>query len=144
MAVSPQQNEKDLVSFQIPPQSLEAEESLLSAILIDNDTLLDVLEILSPPDFYKSIHQKIFAAITNLFSRNEPIDLVTVTNQLKSDGQLEAVGGATYLAALIETVPMAVNARHYAKIIHDKASLRRLIDKANQITKKCKVHNFIG
>jgi replicative DNA helicase len=137
MAVSPQQNEKDLVSFQIPPQSLEAEESLLSAILIDNDTLLDVLEILSPPDFYKSIHQKIFAAITNLFSRNEPIDLVTVTNQLKSDGQLEAVGGAAYLAALIETVPMAVNARHYAKIIHDKASLRRLIDKANQITKKC-------
>jgi replicative DNA helicase len=137
MAVGPHRNEKELVSFQIPPQSLEAEESLLSAILIDNNALLDVLEILSPYDFYKSNHQKIFAAITNLFSRNEPIDLVTVTNQLKSEGQLEAVGGAAYLAALIETVPMAVNAGHYAKIIHDKASLRRLIDKANQITKKC-------
>ena len=137
MALSPQKTEKDDVSFQLPPQSLDAEDSILSAILIDNNTLLEVLEILSADDFYKPAHQKVFAAITTLFSKNEPIDLVTLTNQLKVDNQLEAIGGASYLATLIETVPIAVNARHYAKIIHDKASLRRLIEKANQITRKC-------
>ncbi|MBW1963013.1 MAG: replicative DNA helicase [Deltaproteobacteria bacterium] len=137
MTLSAQQTGKDPLSFQLPPQSLEAEESLLSAILIDNTVLLDVIEILSPEDFYKTAHQHIFSAISSLFSQNEPIDLVTLTNRLKTDGRLEAVGGATYLASLLESVPMAVNARHYAKIIRDKAALRRLIEKAGQITRKC-------
>jgi len=109
----------------------------LSAILIDNQTLLEVVEILQPEDFYKSAHQKIFSAVLNLFSNSEPVDLVTLTTQLRDDGHLEEVGGATYLAALVETVPLAVNAKHYSKIIHDKAALRRLIDKANQIAKRC-------
>ena len=109
----------------------------MSAILIDNQTLLEVVEILQPEDFYKSAHQKIFSAVLNLFSNSEPVDLVTLTTQLRDDGHLEEVGGATYLAALVETVPLAVNAKHYSKIIHDKAALRRLIDKANQIAKRC-------
>jgi replicative DNA helicase len=129
--------EKNHRFFQLPPQSLEAEESLLSAVLIDNQSLLDIVEILSPHDFYKPAHQKIFSGVLNLFSENEPVDLVTLTNQLRNAGHLEEVGGAVYLASLVDTVPIAVNVKHYAKIVHDKASLRRLIDKANQIAQKC-------
>lgn len=121
----------------VPPQSLEAEESILSAVLIDNSTLLDVIEILTPDDFYRSAHQKIFSAVIELFSRNEPVDLVTLTNILKEKAQLEEIGGAAYLAGLVDTVPIAVNAQHYGKIVHDKASLRRLIAKASEIAKRC-------
>ena len=137
MAESRLQKQKDPSLYHIPPQSLEAEDSILSAILVDNDTLLDVVEILSPEDFYKSAHQKIFSAIVDLFSRNEPVDLVTLTNILREQGRLEEVGGALYLAKLLDTVPMAVNAPHYAKIVHDKACLRRLIEKSNDIVKRC-------
>ena len=121
----------------LPPQNIEAEESLLSAILVDNTALLEVVEILAPQDFYRTAHQKIFAAISDLFNRGEPIDLVTLANGLKEKGHLEGVGGAAYLARLVDTVPMAVNAQHYARIVHDKAVLRRLIEKANAITKRC-------
>ncbi len=131
------QNKQDPSLYKIPPQSIEAEESLLSGILIDNNTLLDIIDIISPEDFYRSAHQKIFSGIVELFSKNEPVDLVTLTNALKERGHLEEIGGATYLATLVDTVPLAVNAKHYAKIVHDKASLRSLIEKANKIAKEC-------
>ena len=137
MANTPLQIKKDPSLHHIPPQSLEAEESILSSILIDNNTLFEVLEILSPEDFYRSAHQKIFSAIAELFYRNEPIDLVTLTNILREQGRLEEIGGAAYLANLVDTVPLAVNAPHYAKIVHDKSCLRRLIEKTNTITKRC-------
>ena len=121
----------------IPPQNVEAEESILSAILIDNHTLLDVLEILSAEDFYKTAHQQIYTAIVELFDRNEPVDLITLSNYLKEKNQIEKIGGAAYLSELVDSVPMAVNARHYAEIVHGKACLRRLIEKANIITKRC-------
>jgi replicative DNA helicase len=121
----------------LPPQNLEAEESILSAVLIDNDTLLDVLEVLAPEDFYKSAHQKIFAAVAELFRKSEPVDLVTLSNILRAQNRLEEIGGATYLARLVDTVPLAVNAQHYAKIVHDKACLRRLIEKSNKIARRC-------
>lgn len=124
---------KDPSLRKLPPQNIEAEESILSAVLIDGSTLLDIVEILSPEDFYRTAHQKIFAAITELFAKSEPIDLVTVANNLKEKGKLEDVGGATYLAQLIDTVPLAVNAEHYARIIRDKSSLRKLIEQANII-----------
>jgi len=123
--------------YHLPPQNLEAEESIISAILIDNDTLLEILDVLSPDDFYKTAHQKIFAAITELFTKSEPVDLVTLTNLLREQNRLEEIGGATYLARLVDTVPLAVNAQHYAKIVHDKACLRRLITKSNAITRRC-------
>ena len=129
--------EKDPALHKIPPQNLEAEESVLSAILLDNSTLLDVLETLEPEDFYRSAHAKLFAAITELFAKNEPVDLVTLANILKEKNQLEEIGGATYLAKLVDTAPLAVNAQHYAKIIRDKAALRQLIERANQISTKC-------
>ena len=129
--------EKDPSLEHIPPQSIEAEESLFSAIMLNNKNLLEIIEILGIEDFYKPAHQKIYAAILDLFSKDEPIDLVTLKNQLKEKGHLEHIGGATYLATLIETAPMATNSEHYARIIHDKASLRKLIEGSNAIIKRC-------
>ncbi|MES0350428.1 MAG: replicative DNA helicase [Desulfobacteria bacterium] len=130
-------SDKDPWLQKVPPQNIEAEQSILSAILIDNNTLPEVLEILSEKDFYREVHQKIFSAMVDLFERSEPADLITVTNILKEQGQLESVGGATYLSELVDTIPMATNAAHYAKIIHEKATLRRLIERAASITSRC-------
>jgi replicative DNA helicase len=99
----------------VPPHNIEAEQSILSAILIENNTLPEVLEILSDQDFYREAHRKIFKAMVELFEKNEPADL----------------------AELVDAVPMAVNAAHYAKIIQEKASLRRLIEQAASITTRC-------
>jgi replicative DNA helicase len=129
--------QKDPSLYNIPPQNIEAEQSILSAILLDNNALLDVIELLSPEDFYKTAHQKIFSAIIDLFDKGEPIDLVTLANHLNEKGRLEKIGGASYLARLVDAVPLAVNAQHYAKIVHDKAALRRLIEKSNAIAKRC-------
>ena len=137
MAQNPLKIGKDPSLYHVPPQSLEAEESILSAILVDNDTLPEILEILSPQDFYRSSHQKMFTAITELFVKDEPVDLVTLTNILRERGWLEGIGGAAYLANLVDTVPLAVNAQYYAKIIHEKACLRQLIEKTNAIAKRC-------
>jgi len=129
--------ENDPSLTHLPPQNIEAEASILSAILIDNSILLDVLELLSPQDFYKSAHNYIFAGMSALFTRSEPVDLVTLTNLLREQKQLEKIGGATYLASLVDSVPLAVNAQHYARIVRDKAALRLLIKKSNDITRRC-------
>jgi len=121
----------------VPPHNVEAEQSILSAILIDNETFSEVLEVLSEADFYREAHAKIFKAMVGLFERSEPADLITLSNLLKKQGQLQAVGGASYLAELVDTVPMAVNAMHYAKIVQEKALLRRLIERAAAITTRC-------
>jgi replicative DNA helicase len=128
---------KDPLLHKLPPQNIEAEEALISAILIDNSVLDDVTEILTADDFYKSAHQKIFSAIIELYKNNEPVDLVTLTNKLREKGDLEKIGGATYLAKLLDSVPMAVNAKHYAGIIHEKFLIRRLIEKGNRIIDCC-------
>ncbi|MBL0700711.1 MAG: replicative DNA helicase [Desulfosarcina sp.] len=129
--------EKDTSLYKLPPQNIEAEENLISAILLDNDVLNDVVEVVAPDDFYRSSHKVIYEAITELYSKNEPVDLITLTNILKECGKLDEVGGATYIAGIVDTVPLAVNAQYYAKIIHDKACLRRLIEKANEISRRC-------
>lgn len=121
----------------LPPQSIEAEESILSAVLIDNNALIDIVEVISADDFYKTAHQIIFTGIEALYAKSEPVDLVTLSNILREMDSLDKVGGATYLARLVDTVPMAVNARHYARIIRDKALLRRLVDRSNAITQRC-------
>jgi replicative DNA helicase len=121
----------------VPPHNMEAEQSVLSAILIENKTLPEVLESLSEQDFYRAAHQKIFAAVVDLFEQNEPADLITLANVLKRKAQLESVGGASYLAELMDAVPMAVNAPHYARIVREKATLRRLIETAASITRRC-------
>lgn len=121
----------------VPPHNIEAEQSILSAILIDNNTFPEVLEVLSDADFYREAHGRVFKAMVELFERNEPVDLITLANSLKKQGNLEAVGGASYLAELVDTVPMAVNATHYAKIVQEKALLRRLIERMAAITTRC-------
>ena len=123
--------------YGLPPQSIEAEESILSSILINNETLFDILEVLSPEDFYRLSHQKIFSGICDLFKRNEPVDIITLSNILRENNHLDEAGGASYLAGLLDTAPVASNARHYARIIHDKACLRQLIKKAQEITTSC-------
>jgi replicative DNA helicase len=129
--------EKSYGFDKLPPQNLDAEESLIAAILLDNNTLLDILDIISPGDFYKSAHQIIFEAVGELFNRGDPIDLVTLADHIKSRNQLEAIGGAVYLAKVVDTAPVPANAKHYALIIRDKAALRRLITAASRITTSC-------
>jgi len=121
----------------IPPQQIEAEQSLLGGILIDNEGLPSALEILKGDEFYRDAHRTIFRAVQELFERNEPVDLITVTDLLTEKNQLEAVGGATYLAALTGMVPSSTNVQTYAKIINEKALLRRLIQSAQQIMSWC-------
>lgn len=131
------QTEKNPILYKIPPHNIEAEESLLCAVLVDNRMVLEIIEILAPEDFYRPANQIIFTSIINLFSRNEPIDLITLFNQLQETGKIEAVGGKRYLVSLMESIPAAVNAQYYAKIVYDKACMRRLIEKSSSIIGQC-------
>lgn len=123
--------------YRLPPQNIEAEQCILGGILIEDQALLKVIEFLRPEDFYKEAHSIIYDAILDLFNRNEPQDLVTVHNALKAKGKLEAVGGAAYLAEITETMPVAANIGYYGKIVWDKAVLRKLIQKASDISTLC-------
>lgn len=123
--------------LRIPPQNIEAEQSVLGGILIEDGALLKVMEILRPDDFYKEAHGIIYSTILELFERNEPQDLVTVHNALKASGRLEAAGGVPYLAELTETMPVAANIAYYGKIVRDKAILRRLLQKTSKIATLC-------
>lgn len=119
----------------IPPQNLEAEMSLLGAILLDKETMLKIADIVDPEDFYKNIHRDIFAAMIELYVKNEPIDLLTLGNRLQEKNQLETIGGRSYLVALSNTVPTASHVEEYARIVQRKATLRKLLTAAGEITK---------
>jgi replicative DNA helicase len=117
----------------LPPQSIEAEQSVLGALLIDRDAVIEVAELLRPGDFYRSHHGTVYAAILELSERREPVDLVTVSEVLERQGQLDAIGGSAYLTSLINLTPTAVNAVYYARIVERKAVLRGLISAAGKI-----------
>ncbi len=117
----------------VPPHNLEAEMSVLGAILQSNEALLKCFELLQPAHFYRDAHRKIFAAAKELFLRSEPVDLITVTNDLRRRGELEEVGSAAFLTSLVEAVPTAANVTYHARIVRDKALLRQLIDVATEI-----------
>ncbi len=121
----------------VPPNSVDAEESLLSAILNESQTLLSVVEIVKPEDFYHQGHAMIFEAMLELFNINQPVDIVTVHEHLAKKKQVESVGGATSLARLVDEVPLAVNAPFYAQIIREKAILRGLINASHGIIHAC-------
>ncbi|MFP4476251.1 MAG: replicative DNA helicase [Desulfatibacillaceae bacterium] len=127
----------DLTAYTMPPQNSEAEQSLLTAVLVDPKTITNVADVVDPDDFYVPAHRMIFAAMRKLFDRNEPTDLVAVTNELKNQKQLEDVGGMDYMLRLMDSVAMAVNPPYYAKIIKEKATLRRLIDASRKIIREC-------
>ncbi len=120
----------------MPPQNLEAEQSVLGSMLLDRDAIARVAEGLRPEDFYRDAHRAIYTAILELFERGEPADLITVTDRLQQMGKLEEIGGVTYLASLPNTVPTSLNAEHYAAIVLEKATLRALIAAGSAITSR--------
>ncbi len=117
----------------LPPQNIEAEESVIASILIDNTIIDDIRDLLSPDDFYKTAHKIIYRSMMDLHIDNNPVDLVTVVNKLRSNNELEKVGGAIYLSRVIDTAPYAANIIHYAKMIINCCVRRRLIVVSNQI-----------
>jgi replicative DNA helicase len=117
----------------VPPQNLEAESSVLGGILLENDAINQVLELLRPEDFYRESHRKVFRAMIELSDRAEPVDLITLSEFLKSRNELEAVGGTAYLASLADFVPTAANISYYARIVREKSILRSLINTATDI-----------
>ncbi|HET6514125.1 MAG TPA: replicative DNA helicase [Thermodesulfovibrionales bacterium] len=126
----------DLALDRLPPQNVEAEQSVLGAILLDNEAISKALEILSPDDFYREAHRRIFDAMIELYEKNEAIDLITVTDTLKRKNDLEAVGGVTYLSSVAGQVPTAANIRYHSKIIKEKALLRGLLSSTTEIAAK--------
>jgi replicative DNA helicase len=124
------------VGGRVPPQSVDAEESVLGAILLDNSAIDRVTGVLQPDDFYRESHRKIYRAMQALADRSEPADLVTLGEVLRGRGELTDVGGAAYLAELAERVPTAANVAYYAKLVRDKAVLRNLITTATSIAER--------
>jgi replicative DNA helicase len=119
--------------LKLPPQNLEAEQSVLGGILLENQALNTVLELLTVDDFYSESHRKIFAAVLDLSEKRDPCDLVTLSDALRNRNQLEQVGNAAYLASLVDSVPSAANIVFYCRIVKQKAILRRLIGTATEI-----------
>jgi len=119
--------------FRVPPHNINAEQSVIGAMLLDKDVVPVIIEILTEEDFYKDAHKNIFSCIQELFSRSEPIDVVTVSDRLRNDGVLDSVGGFEYLAELANLVPTTSSAKYYAKIVEDKSILRKLIKASSDI-----------
>ena len=122
------------VAAKIPPQSIDAEMSLLGAILIDDDVLADVSETVKPQDFYDKRHQLIFKSMMHLYEQHKPVDLLTLTEELKKTDNFETIGGSTYLTELTNYVPTAAHATSYAEIVAQKAVRRRLIKASGEIS----------
>ncbi len=117
----------------LPPQNIEAEQSVLGAILLENEILASAVEMLAPEDFYKDSHKKIFLAMLDLYKKNEPIDLITLTEQLSRKEQIEEIGGASYLSHIVNLVPTSANIKYHSKIVKEKSLLRNLIKTTTEI-----------
>ena len=112
----------------VPPQNIEAEQSVIGAMLIDKNAVSLVTEKLMPEDFYRQAHQVIYSAILTLHSKNEPIDMITLINELKKMNRLDDVGGVAYITLLANVVPTAANAKYHAQIVEEKSTLRQLVE----------------
>lgn len=121
------------ILHKLPPQSLEVEQSVLGAILLDQEALVRVVEIIQDRDFYQDGHRWVFQAMLELFEDNVPIDVITVAERLRKNERLESVGGAAYLAELSEMIPTSAHVWHHAYIVREKAILRSLIQSATTI-----------
>ena len=118
----------------IPPQNLEAEQAVLGSLLIDKDAIIKIADILGPGDFYRDINATIYEAMEELYEHHEPIDVVSLSNRLEDKKKLEMIGGMSALTALANVVPTASNVVNYANIVQRKATLRRLLQAASEIT----------
>jgi replicative DNA helicase len=137
MQYQPSQPSQQPNSRLIPPQNLEAEQAVLGTILLQDKSLLKVLELLEPEDFYRDAHKHIYRAMVQLFENREPHDLITVTGLLRDQNRLEQVGGAAYLASLTDIIPFTGTLVHHASIIRQKSILRRLIQTASDVAARC-------
>ncbi len=117
----------------VPPQNIEAEEAVIGSMLIEQSAVISALEMLTPDDFYKENHRIIFRQMAEIADKLQPVDLVTLSDALRAEGALDKIGGAAELARLANFVPTAANVEYYAKIVSEKATLRRLIGAATQI-----------
>ena len=117
----------------IPPHSVESEQSILGSILLDKDAIITVAETITPSDFYKDAHRVIYESMMALNNKNEPIDMVTLTDELRKKGYLDDIGGVTYLTSLSTIVPTTSNVKYYADIVKEKSVLRQLIKASNDI-----------
>ena len=121
----------------LPPQNLEAEQAVLGSMLLEEEAIVHAAELLDESVFYTDAHRKLFSTLLSLYKANVPVDLVTVTDELKKHNCLEDIGGASYLATLTSIVPTASNAEHYCRIVKQKAILRSLIRAATHIASEC-------
>jgi len=121
-------------NLRIPPQNTDSEKALLGSIMLRPEVFYDILDIISDDCFYSEKHRLVFGAMTDLFAKKEPIDLLTLSSLLKEQNQLEIIGGNTFLTELVETVPSSANAEHYAKIVHKKYMMRRLIGVGEEVS----------
>ncbi|MCR4440613.1 MAG: replicative DNA helicase [Peptococcaceae bacterium] len=121
----------------IPPHNLEAEQAVLGSMMIDKEAVYTAVGILVPEDFYKESHQIIYSSLLSLESKGEPIDMITLTEELRQQNNLEKVGGVGYIATIANAVPTAANVRHYATIVAEKAVLRKLIRFSTNIANRC-------
>lgn len=119
----------------IPPQNLDAEQSTLGSMLLEKEAIYKGAEILRPDDFYREAHRVIFEVVVHLANKGEPVDLITVSEELKQRGMLDKVGGVAYLTQLVNFVPTAANVEHYANIVAEKSLLRSIISVATNIVK---------
>lgn len=126
----------DFQGDRLPPQNIEAEQSVLGSVLLDAEALTAALEYIDDKDFYKRAHQLIFRAMMELNDDNQAIDVVTIKDYLESANQLEDIGGAAYLSEIASVTPTAANVSYYAKIVEDRSLLRNLISTANEISNK--------
>lgn len=124
-------------TLKIPPNNMEAEQSVLGAMLLDKNAISQASETLRGEDFYKAAHQQIYEAILELYDRDEPVDLITLVDYLRKKGILDVVGGITYLTSLSSSVPTTANVKYYIKIVEDKSTLRRLIKSSSETMDKC-------
>ena len=122
--------------MRVPPQNIEAEQSLLGGLLVDAESMNKVADIIGSADFYRDSHSKIFALITDLYERNDAIDMITISSLARDRGILEGIGGVTYLNTLVDLMPSSANIAHYAKMVKEKSLLRRLMNVATEIIEK--------
>ncbi|MFH0838911.1 MAG: replicative DNA helicase [Candidatus Omnitrophota bacterium] len=128
---------KELALEKVPPQNIEAEMAVLGSMLIEEEAIASGIEMLDADFFYKDNHKKIFSAVTKLFNINHAVDIITLVEELKKEGMLDEVGGASYITSLASAVPTAANLIYYANIVKEKAILRNLITTATLIVTEC-------
>lgn len=124
-------------AIRVPPHNIEAEQSVLGAMMLDRNAIAEVMEVLVGVEFYKESHKILFDAIKELYDNDEPVDMITLVELLKNKNHLEAVGGVSYISSLVASVPTTSNIKAHAKIVDEKFTLRRLIISSSEIIDKC-------